>query len=125
MTNNNDNTIIRTEYDRILAGLDGLPDVTHTAPSTIRHVSFIGTSQTFVVSTYRQKDRGDTVFLETTGESGMKLMIPPPVVDAIVRQRDALTRKVRRKNGRASAAARKAAGIEPAFLKAKRKKGGR
>jgi len=125
MTNNNDNTIIRTEYDRILAGLDGLPDVTHTAPSTIRHVSFIGTSQTFVVSTYRQKDRGDTVFLETTGESGMKLMIPPPVVDAIVRQRDALTSKVRRKNGRASAAARKAAGIEPAFLKAKRKKGGR
>jgi len=125
MTNNNDNTIIRTEYDRILAGLDGLPDVAHTAPSTIRHVSFIGTSQTFVVSTYRQKDRGDTVFLETTGESGMKLMIPPPVVDAIVRQRDALTSKVRRKNGRASAAARKAAGIEPAFLKAKRKKGGR
>jgi len=52
-------------------------------------------------------------------------MIPPPVVDAIVRQRDALTSKVRRKNGRASAAARKAAGIEPAFLKAKRKKGGR
>jgi hypothetical protein len=31
----------------------------------VRNVSFIGTSQTFIVVTYRMKHRGDTVFLES------------------------------------------------------------
>jgi len=119
MTDNNE-SIIRTEYDRILASLDGLPDVTHTSPSTIRNVSFIGTSQTFIVTTYRMKERGDTVFLESINSEGsLRLVIPPPVVDAIVRQRDALTTKVRRKVGKATAEARKARGEQPAFLKRK------
>jgi hypothetical protein len=30
------------------------------------NVSFIGTSQTFIVVTYRMKDRGDIVFLESS-----------------------------------------------------------
>jgi hypothetical protein len=124
MTDTQETNIIRTEYDRILASLDGLPDVTHTSPSTIRNVSFIGTSQTFIVTTYRMRERGDTVFLETiSGEGSLRLVIPPPVVDAICRQRDALTTKVRRKIGKASAEARKARGEQPAFLK--KKKGGR
>ena len=116
-----ENGIVRTEFDRILASLDGLPDVTHTQPSTVRSVSFIGTSQTFIITTYRMKERGDTVFLESiSGEGSLRLVIPPAVVDAIVRQRDALTTKVRRKIGRASAEARKARGEQPGFMKHKK-----
>jgi hypothetical protein len=106
------------EFDRILAGLDGLPDVTHAGPSTIRSVSFIGTGQTFIVSTYRMRDRGDTIFLETiSGEGSLRLVIPPAVADAIARQRDTLTAKVRRKVGKASAEARKQRGELPGFMK--------
>ena len=120
MTDNN-NGIIRTEFDRILASLDGLPDVTHTQPSTVRSVSFIGTSQTFIICTYRMRDRGDTVFLESiSSEGSLRLVIPPPVVDAIVRQRDSLTTKVRRKVGKASAEARKLRGELPGFMKHKK-----
>jgi|SRR5215831_772006 len=123
MDNNNNDAYIRTEYDRILASLDGIPGVTRTQPSTIRNVDFIGTSQTFIVTTYRMRERGDTVFLETiSGEGSLRLVIPPPVVEAICRQRDALTTKVRRKVGKASAEARKARGELPGFmLKHKRK----
>lgn len=117
-----DDTVIRTEFDRILASLNGLPDVTHTQPSTIRSVDFIGTSRTYIVTTYRMRERGDTVFLETIGSDGLaqRLVLPPPVVDAIVRQRDALTTKVRRKIGKASAEDRKRRGIQPAFLAKKK-----
>lgn len=115
-----ENGIIRTEFDRILASLDGLPDVTHTKPSTVRSVSFIGTSQTFIVTTYRMKERGDTVFMESiSSEGSLRLVIPPPVVDAIVRQRDSLTVKVRSKNGKANAEARKQRGELPGFMKKK------
>lgn len=115
-----DQEIVRSEFDRILASLNGLPDVTHTQPSTIRSVDFIGTSRTFIVTTYRMRERGDTVFLETIGGDGsLRLVIPPAVVDAIVRQRDALTTKVRRKIGKANAEERKRRGEPLPFLRKK------
>lgn len=110
-------------FDRILAGLDGLPDVTHAGPSTVRSVSFIGTSQTFIVSTYRQREQGDTIFLEgVSAEGAIRLVIPPKVADAIARQREQLTVKVRRKVGKASAEARKQRGELPGFMKSPHKK---
>lgn len=116
--------ISRTEFDRILAGLDGLPDVTHAGPSTIRSVSFIGTGSTFIISTYRMRDKGDTIFLEAVnGEGSLRLVLPPGVANAIARQRDALTAKVRVKLGKASAEARKLRGELPGFMKHKKKKG--
>jgi len=116
-----EDTIVRSEFDRITASLNGLPDVTHAGPSTIRSVSFIGTSQTFIVTTYRMRDKGDTIFLETiSGEGSLRLVIPPAVADAISRQRDSLTTKVRRKVGRANAEARKQRGELPGFMKRKK-----
>lgn len=118
-----DANIVRTEFDRILAGLDGLPDVTHAGPSTLRSVSFIGTAQTFIVSTYRMREKGDTIFLETiSSEGSLRLVIPPAVADAIARQRDSLTTKVRRKVGKASAEARKQRGELPGFMKEGKRK---
>lgn len=125
------------EYDRLYAALDGLPDVTQTKPTTI-HVSpplGVGGSRTFFVRTVRQRDvnvnskgeevaRGrDTVFLIVVGASGAtRLVIPPDVCDAIARQRDALTARTRTKIGKASAAARKARGEVPGFMRGKRQK---
>jgi hypothetical protein len=122
MTHNDEHTI-RSEFDRILGGLDGLPDVAHAGPSTIRSVSFIGTAQTFILSTYRMREQGDTIFLETiSGEGSLRLVIPPAVADAIARQRDTLTTKVRRRVGKASAEARKQRGELPGFMRNRKPK---
>jgi len=111
-------------YDRLLGSLHGLPDVTSTKPSTIRTiVPLLGTSQLWIVQTYRQRDKGDTIFLECAGKDGhIRLAISPQVSEAIARQRDSLTAKVRCKIGKASAQARKDRGELPGFMKAKRGK---
>jgi len=117
-----EHTTENNHFDRILAGLDGLPDVTHAGPSTVRSVSFIGTSQTFIVSTYRQREQGDTIFLEgVSAEGSIRLVIPPKVADAIARQREQLTSKVRRKVGKATAEARKLRGELPGFMTGRKK----
>lgn len=110
-----------SHFDRTLAGLHGLPDVTTSGPSTVRSVDFIGDSQTVIVTTYRQTDRGDTIFLESISSDGtFRIVLPPKVADAISRQRDALSTKVRRKVGKASAQARKDRGELPGFMKKKK-----
>jgi hypothetical protein len=106
-------------FDRMLGALDGLPDVTASRPSTIRAiVPLLGLAQTFIVQTYRQKDVGDTIFLEcVSAEGSLRLAIPPKVADAIARQRDAISDQARSKAAKAVAAERKRQGIRPAFLK--------
>lgn len=111
-------------YDRQLATLHDLPDVVKTKPSTLRTVPplGIGGTQTWVIQTYRQADRGDTLFLEVVGGAGehVRLAIPPAVTSIIGRQHDALTSKTRSKAARASAADRKARGIQPGFMKGRK-----
>lgn len=119
----NENNGAPDVYDRLLGGLDGLPDVTNTKPTTLRSITpLIGNSQTFIVQTYRQRDRGDTIFLECVdGKGSVRLALPPVVAEAIARQRDALTTKVRVKVGKQSAADRKARGEVPGFAKKRAK----
>jgi hypothetical protein len=108
-------------YDRQLAALHGLPDVVKSAVSTVRTIPplGIGGTEVFVVQTYRQKERGDILFLEVVRSGGtVRLVIPPAVTNTIARQRDALTAKSRSRAARTVAADRKAQGIQPAFLKA-------
>lgn len=111
-------------FDRLLGALHGLPDVTHTKPSTIRTVTpIVGTSQMFIVQTYRQRDKGDTIFLECVSkESTIRIAVPPAVADAISRQRDSLTSKVRSKTAKAVAQDRKDRGILPGFMRSKHQK---
>jgi hypothetical protein len=116
------------QFDRIMGALDGLPDVEHTRPATIRVVPplGIGGAQLWVVQTFRQKDQGDVIFLETVaGSIATRLPIPAKVADLIARQRDQLSGQMRSKAAKASAQARKDRGELPAFMKrkpAKRKK---
>lgn len=110
-----------SHFDRIIGALHGLPDVASTKPTILRVVPPFGIgSHLYAVQTFRQKDEGDTVFLEHVSDDGTtRLVIPPAVVDAIVRQRDALTHKVRSRAGKQTAADRKAKGLKPGFMKNK------
>jgi hypothetical protein len=112
------------EFDRLLGLLTGLTDTLHTASTTIRVIPTLGVggSSTWIVQTYRQQERdedgkvvssADTVFLERlVGRdyaAPIRIPIPPPVVAAIARQRDALTSRTRARAAQAAALTRKAA----------------
>jgi hypothetical protein len=109
-------------FDRMLGQLDGLPDVTKTKMVPLRVIPplGIGGSQSYTIQTYRQREIGDTIFLELGNQNGLqRIIIPPAVAAAIARQRDQLTGKVRSKVAKATAQSRKERGLQPAFLKKK------
>jgi hypothetical protein len=115
-------------FDRTIGALDGLPDVAHSKVAVRRVIPLlgIGGTQLYVVQTYRQKEQGDTIFLEHVSDTGtVRLVIPPHVSSVIARQREQLTAKTRSKAAKAVAQARKERGDVPAFLKSKRKPVGR
>jgi hypothetical protein len=114
----NDSINVVSEFDRLVGALEGLPDVTKSKPSTLRAMlPLVGIARSYIVQTYRHREQGDTIFLETVGgEGSVRIAIPPQVADAIARQREGLTGKVRSKIARQVAADRKARGVMPAFL---------
>jgi hypothetical protein len=95
---------------------------TKTAVSRVVPPLGVGGTQLYVVQTYRQKEQGDTIFLEHVSETGtVRLVIPPKVSAVIARLREQLTAKTRSKAAKALAVSRKERGEVPAFLKSKRK----
>lgn len=112
-------TVLGDVFDRTIRSLEGLPDTISTKASTVRAQSkVLELTQTFIVQTYRQRDDGDTIFIEYIGKEGsLRLALPPVVADVIARQRDALTGKSRSKAAQAVAADKKARGIVPTFKK--------
>jgi|SRR5215831_13111415 len=109
-------------YSRLMANLDGLPDVEQTRPATIRHIPPLGVGgvETFTVQTFRQREVGDTIFLEHASASGtIRLAIPTKVAAAIARQHDQLSKTTRRKVAKRVAKERMDAGIMPGFMKAR------
>lgn len=109
-------------YDRQIGALHGLPDALSTKSSTIEiQTPMVGNAETFIVQTYRQKDIGDTIFLKhIAGDRTIRIAIPPDVADAIARQRDSLTGRMRSKAAKANAQARKDRGELPGFMKGKK-----
>lgn len=112
-------------FDRMMGGLHGIPDVMSVKPTTIREVvPLVGLTMTFIVQTFRQKDKGDTIFVEVvTAEQHVRMVLPPKAAEAVARQRDAMTRRSRSRAAKEQAQARKAAGIEPGFMKGRKKRG--
>jgi hypothetical protein len=104
-------------FDRKIGALEGLPDVVSAKPTTLRSVDpMIGDSQTFIVQTYRSREAGDTIFIEQTSANGhVRLVLPPNVADAIARQRESLTGRVRSQSARERMKDRMAAGFVPTF----------
>lgn len=109
-------------FDRMSGTLHGLPDVVHSRPTTMRVVPPLGLgTHTYIVQTFRQRDQGDTVFLEVASEGNItRIVIPPAVADTIARQRDQLTTQSRSRAGQRRAEDMKARGIEPGFLRKKK-----
>jgi hypothetical protein len=112
----------RDKFDRALGGLVGIPDVIHTKPSTLQEVSaLVGSAQTFIIQTFRQREEGDTIFLQYVDETGtVRMVLPPKVADLISRQRDSLGARVRSQIAKATAANRKAMGLKPGFMMKKK-----
>lgn len=107
-------------YDRAYGQAQGFP---HTKPSTITaaNVMGIGGVRSYIVETFRLPEIGDAVFVQITGPEGLqRVHLPPSVSNAIARQRDALSTQSRRAAGKARAAADKAAGKVPGFLRDKK-----
>ena len=68
-------------FDRTIRSMNGLPDVLTTKVTTVRSLSSVlELSQTFIVQTYRQKDEGDTIFIEYIGGEGSLRLALPAVV---------------------------------------------
>lgn len=112
----NDHTL--DMFDRTRGGMEMRNDVTRTRVSTVRHVDpLVGNVATFLVESIRTEE-GDYAFVEVATKDGnVRVVLPPKVTNALARQRDALTKKVRKRIGRelgiSQAAERKAQGIEP------------
>jgi hypothetical protein len=125
-TVNPERQILGKIFDTIVRSLHGIPDVTSTKASTLRTVTpILELAQTWIVQTYRHRERGDTILIEYIGAEGsIRLALPADVANCIARQRDALTAKSRSRAARAEPRRPKAAGIQPGFLKGKKGKKG-
>ena len=123
-------------FDYEMGQLTGLPGVTHTKQATVFASNGLTETSTWIVQTFRKRDVAeeaeqrqaakDTIFLQFIGKGGrsLRLVIPAPVAELIARQREQLVTKNRLSGARQAAATRKERGIEPGFLKGRRKKGG-
>lgn len=112
-------TVARTSdpFEQTLSGMIGLPNGAHTQPAAIQVIDFYGHATAYIVQTVRTEDEGVSVFVTEVGAGGtaQRFILPQVVLATIDRQRDAITTKLRRRNGQRIAEARKAAGLEPGF----------
>jgi hypothetical protein len=121
----NDQTHFRADqpdaFDRAYGQAQGFP---HTRESviTVANVMGIGGVRQYIVQTFRTPEVGDSVFITMTGPEGLtRVHLPPKVTNAIASQRDALTGQSRSRAAKARAAADKAAGKVPGFMRGKKR----
>jgi hypothetical protein len=104
-------------FDRAYGQAQGFP---HTRESTVTaaNVMGIGGVRQYIVQTFRVPEAGDVIFITISGPEGLtRIHLPTKVSGVIASQRDALTTKSRVSAGKARAAADKAAGIKPGFMR--------
>jgi hypothetical protein len=108
-------------FDRAYGQAQGFP---HTRESTVTaaNVMGVGGVRQYIVQTFRVPEAGDMVFITITGPEGLtRVHLPVKVSAVIASQRDALSTQSRVRAGKARAAADKAAGKVPGFMKGKTK----
>lgn len=104
-------------FDKMLSRLMGLPGGAHTKPAAVQAIDFYGHATSFIVQTVKT-DEGETAFVSVVNAAGaVRFVLPARVLATIDRQRKALSKQVRSRNGRRIAEERAAAGIKPGFLK--------
>jgi hypothetical protein len=107
-------------YDRAYGQIEGFP---HTRPSTITtgNAMGVGGVRSYIVQTFRPPEMEDSLFIQITGPEGLqRIHLPPEVTRVIARQHNAMTEKSRSLAGKVRAAADKAAGIQPGFMRGKK-----
>jgi hypothetical protein len=101
-------------FDLALAQLTGHPDGAHTTPSVVQAQDFYGNTTQFIIQTVKWTE-GTSVFItQINAGPPIRIVLPPKVMNAVLRQQDAVTAIVRRRLGRRLMAERKANGFNPA-----------
>jgi hypothetical protein len=116
-------------FDRAYGQAQGFPH-SREAVITAANIMGIGGVRQYIVQTFRVPDFGDTTFITITGPEGLtRVHLPPRVTSTMAVQREALNNADRKRwsaeasaRGKARAAADKAAGKLPGFLRSKAKK---
>jgi len=104
-------------FDRMLSGMIGLPNGAHTKPAVVQAIDFYGNATSYIIQTVRT-DESVTAFVTQVSATGaVRTILPSAVLATIDRQRESITKKLRSRHGKRIAEERKAAGIEPGFLK--------
>jgi hypothetical protein len=101
------------KYDRVRGGINA----TYTKATTFKTVEDVtGESETYTVETGRD-ERGDHVFIERVDKdaSATRIYLPPKVVNAIERQRSALSKRLRSSRAKERMKVRMANGFKPTF----------
>ena len=83
----------RDVFDKVIGLIDGTPGTRKTRPTTLVSVeAILGDSQTYVVQSYKTED-GFFGFVQMIDRrSGARFVLPPKVMNAIYRQREALVK---------------------------------
>lgn len=112
-------------FDKMLSSMIGLPNGAHTKPAVVQAIDFYGNATSYIIQTART-DESITAFVTQVSAAGsVRSILPSAVLAVIDRQRESITTKLRRRHGRRIAEERKAAGIEPGFMKQKRARSGK
>ena len=117
-------TLPRDAFSTALRSLTANPGAVRTS-SKIDIVDLYGTSETWVVDTFRTEGGDETVLLQRIdGNGGLRLVLPPAVTEALTRQRDRATTVNRKRGARRAMETRIARGDTignpEALLKARR-----
>lgn len=108
-------------FDKLLSSLIGLPNGAHTKPAVVQHIDFYGNATSYMVQTVRT-DEDITAFVTQVNATGsVRSILPASVLAVIDRQRDSITKQIRRRHGKRIAEDRAARGELPGFMKGKRK----
>lgn len=104
-------------FDKMLSGMIGLPNGAHTKAAVVQAIDFYGHATSYIIQTVRTDER-ITVFVQQISATGaVRSILPAEVLSTIDRQRESITKKIRRRNGKRIAEERMRAGIQPGFMK--------
>ena len=112
-------TVSRTQdaFDKLLSSMIGLPNGANTKLAAVQHIDFYGNVTTYNIQSVKTDEGVTTFVMQADANGSVRYILPTKVLAAIDRQRDSLTKQVRRRNGKRIAEERAAAGIQPGFMK--------
>jgi hypothetical protein len=109
-------------FEQALGDLLGHPDGAHTGAAVTQAVDFYGKATQFILQTVKWAE-GTTVFVTQVNSAGSaRFVLPPKVVQLLLRQQDAVTTIARRRQGRRLAETQQANGRVAGFTPEMRRK---